>query len=89
MPTVRHRCDNSEPGSPRHGVVCPDSHLLAALEAERIPRGTAFTWHPAAPELDDDTEQVELRRAELVDALTEPLAAGWNPRAARQLRLVA
>jgi hypothetical protein len=64
------------------------AELLASLEAERIPNGSAFTWCPEAPELDDSLPTVAARRRALLDALDAPSPAVYGRNAPR-LRVVA
>lgn len=63
-------------------------HLVDQLESERIPRGQAFTWRPDRQHPDDGPAAVVERRRELLAALDQPLAAGWDGRSGR-LRVVA
>lgn len=64
------------------------AELLASLESERIPNGSAFTWQPEAPELDDSLPAVAARRRALLDAL-DALSPAVHGRNAARLRVVA
>ncbi|HEY3002431.1 MAG TPA: hypothetical protein VGJ44_08765, partial [Kribbellaceae bacterium] len=71
----------------RVDVAAAAPELVAALEAERIPRGTAFTWHPEAPEIADTPDAIAARRRVLAEE-SDPAVRGWDRRTAR-LRVVA
>jgi hypothetical protein len=66
------------------------AELIRSLEAERVPNGRAFTWHPGAPQIpadpppvwDDSLAAVVERRRALLAALDEPSPAGWDQRPA-------
>ncbi|WP_433169905.1 hypothetical protein [Kribbella sp. CA-247076] len=65
--------------------------LIRSLEAERVPNGRAFTWHPGAPQtpadpppvLHDSLAAVVERRRALISALEEPSPVAWDRRSAR------
>jgi hypothetical protein len=73
---------------------CPQgdrAELIRRLEAERVPNGRAFSWHPGLPQIpadpppdvDDSLAAVVERRRALLAALEEPTPAEWDRRTAR------
>jgi hypothetical protein len=73
---------------------CPSgdrAELIRRLEAERVPNGRAFSWHPGVPQVpadppptvDDSLSAVVRRRRALLAALDEPTPADWDRRTAR------
>ncbi|MET7284205.1 hypothetical protein ABZS29_38585 [Kribbella sp. NPDC005582] len=67
------------------------AELIRQLEAERVPNGRAFSWHPGAPQTaadpppaaDDSLAAVVERRRALLAALDESTPADWDRRTAR------